>query len=469
MTIEAAWEAFVLYDLTIITYLYVLLDCLLSGAMPRFISASADDSPLSSRQALLTRGNTHGRLSHAVSAVELRGSPPLGHATSIARKRKGLHQSRRAASSFPLDDVNVNTHESARSPGSPFGRDSFASTRTSQCDGSYLLTPSSGLSKPVDAYPTPPASETSGSPYATGSESSVLEDIEPFPFPLNPVPLPALKFSTGTDNDTYHTPNRRWASAGVQPLTPSTSPAPDRYISSRYTSQEPSKTYRLSKSPHQLSGPEKLLRHNQASPDPFGPLIVPRIRNPGFVASGGSTSAVQPRLPRPIGTTNVTTVPGDVSTARDRLSSAGAIWNIGGGTLAQQTGPVRSISNGRGGFLSGGSNAPMYMSQFFEDDTMDQDLERMEARIAAALDIDQTAKILDISRSSPSPRSVSTGSVGLKRKRHYEEPRTRWRYGDWLREGSLSRESHREPFSVCCRGHRVSLHMSRTIQLTPCN
>lgn len=456
MTIEAALETFILFGSNDL-YLYVLWNCLRSSEMPRFISASADDSPLTSRQHPHIGRSTHTRLSHAVSAIELRGSPPPGHATSIARKRKGLHQSRRAASSFPLDDVNVNTHEPGQSSVSLLERDSYGSTRASQYDESHVLTPSSGLSKPLDAYPTPPVSERGESESATGSESSVFEETEPFPFPLNPVPLPALKFSTGTDHDAYHTPNRRWASAGVQPLTPSPSPSPDRYISNRYTSQEPSKTYRLSKSPHQLSSPEKLLRHNHASTDPFGPLIVPRIRNPRIGAPGGSTSAVQARLPRPIGTTNVTTVPGDASTARDRLSSAGAIWNIGGGALAQHTGPVRSISNGRGGFLSGGSNAPMYMSQFFEDDTLDQDLERMEARIAAALDIDQTTKILDISRSSPSPRSVSTGSVGLKRKRHYEEPRTRWRYGDWLREGSLSRESPCEPSMLATRGTEFSL------------
>lgn len=408
--------------------------------MPRFISASADDSPLSPRQDLFVGGITHARLSHAVSAIELRGSPPPGHATSIARKRKGLHQPRRAASSFPLDVVNINTHDPAQSSEFTFETESFPSAHASQCDEPLVLTPSSRLSKAVDAYPTPPASERGQSLSASDSGSKVSEETEPFPYPLNPVPLPALKCSTGTNNDGYHTPSRRWASASTQPLTPSPSPSPDRYISNRYTLQEPSKTYRLSKSPHQLSTPEKLLRHDYASADPFGPLVVPRIRNPRAGSPSGSILAVQPRFPRPIGTTTVTAVPGDASTARDRLSSAGAIWNTGGGALAQHSGPVRSVSNGRGGFLSGGSNAPMYMSQFFEDDTLDQDLERMEARIAAALEIDQAARVLDISRSPPSPRSVSTGSIGLKRKRHYEEPRTRWRYGDWLREGSLSRE-----------------------------
>jgi hypothetical protein len=57
-------------------------------------------------------------------------------------------------------------------------------------------------------------------------------------------------------------------------------------------------------------------------------------------------------------------------------------------------GPVTGIPDGRGGFLSSGTNAPMYTSQFLEGDSPDQDLERHERRLAAALDIDQANKIL---------------------------------------------------------------------------
>lgn len=405
--------------------------------MTRFVSASVDDSALSP---VHESHVSQSRLFHAASAIELRGSLPPGYATSIARKRKGLQQPRRAASSFPLKDISHNSRRSLSSSYSSCCNATSSVSHASECNDFLLSTPSSGLSNVEDAYPTPPASERSKFPQATVPESSVSEPVDAFPFPLNPIPLPALKFSTSTNNEVPRTPSRRWASAGIQPLTPSPSSSPDRYISNRNVPQEPSKTYRLSKSPHQLSVPEKLLRHTSASPDPFGPLILPRIRI-GMVATPNvPTPAVHPRPPRPIVTTNVTAVPGDTFTAQNRLSSAGGVWNIGGIALAQHLGPVRGVSNGRGGFISGGSNAPMYLSHFIDDDTSDQGMDRMEARLGAALDIDQTARVLDISRSSPSPRSVSTGSIGVKRKRQYVEPRARWRYGDWVQEGSVSRE-----------------------------
>jgi len=413
--------------------------------MPRFVSASVDDNALFPAHNIHPREHArevrHSRLTHAASAIELRGSPQPGYATSIARKRKGLQQPRRAASSFPLSDISHNTRKSLPRSDSSFEKAvSSSSLRASECNDYQISTPRSGLGSMESAYPTPPASERGEPPSRTDSESNVSEGIDAFPFPLKPVPLPALKFSTTTNNEVPRTPSRRWVSTGIQPPTLSASSSPDRYIANRHTLQESSKTYRVSKLPHQLSVSEKLLRHVSASPDPFGPLILPRVRSGRSATPDGPTPAVHPRPPRPIGTTDVTALPGDPFTVQNRHSSAGAVWNIGGGALAQHPGPVRSVTNGRGGFISGGSNAPMYMSQFFDSDTSDQEMERMKARLAAALDINQTARMLDISRSSQFPRSVSTGSIGLKRKRQYVEPRTRWRYGDWVHEGSHPRE-----------------------------
>lgn len=411
--------------------------------MPRFLSVSVDDSVPSAPHAFDVGAVSQSRLSYAASAIELRGSPPPGYATSIARKRKGLQQPRRAASSIPLSDISHNSRSSLPRSSSTFENGTSSFSRASECNESILVTPSSGAISVGDAYPTPPASERGESPHATDPESNVSKAIDAFPFPLNPVPLPALKFSTSTNHEVPRTTSRRWASAGTLLSTPSPSSSPDRYISNRKRPQEPSKTYRLSKSTHQLSVSEKLLRQVSASPDPFGPLVLPRIRTGLIATPNVLTPAVRPRPSRPIGTTNVTTVPGDPFTLQGRLPSAGAVWNIGGAALTQHSGPIRSVSNGRGGFISGGSNAPMYISHFFDNDTSDQDLDRMEARLAAALDIDQTSKVLDISRSSPSPRSVSACSIGVKRKRQFVEPRTRWRYGNWVQEGSSSRECPR--------------------------
>lgn len=423
--------------------------------MPRFVSASADDSALSPVHELHARADSKRQLFHAASAIELRCPPPPEYSSSQARKRKGLQQPRRAASSFPLSDISHNARSSFPTSDSSLENAASSVSRTSECDDFLLSTPSSGLSNVEDAYPTPPGSERGESPHASHPESNVSEAIDAFPFPLSPIPLPALKFSTSTNYEVPCTPSRRWASAGIQPLTPSRSMSPDRYISNRNSPQEPAKTYRLSKSPHQLSVPEKLLRHISASPDPFGPLTLLRIRHGMIATPNGPTPPIYPRPPRPIGTTNVTAVPGDPFTVQNRLSSAGAVWNISGTSLAQHSGPIRSVSNGRGGFISGGSNAPMYVSQFFDDDTSDQDMDRMEARLAAALEIDRTARVLDISRSSPSPRSVSTSIIGVKRKHQYVEPRTRWKYGDWVQESSGSRECPRTGLKVDQNTHEL--------------
>lgn len=404
--------------------------------MPRVLSASLDETSSCLINRLRTLELRECRLSHAVSAFELRGSQSIEDLNPLAHKNKGLQRSRRAASSYPLSDVKTNVGHSASRIKSSSEKQCSESDQYSPC------TPSSGPTNPENAYPSPPASETdeweSPSTQSDGSE----EVIDSFPFPLNPVPLPPLTSSTASNSEAPHTPNRR-PQSGTSPI-PSPASTPDRFISNRRTPQGPSKTFRFSKPTARLSQSEKLLRHNSASTDPFGPLILPRLRDSrtGLPESSISRPTLS-RPPRPIGTTNVTALPRDPLSVHNRQASTGAVWSIGGLPLSQHNGPVRSVSNGRGGFISGGSNAPMYTSRFFDKDTSDQDLDIMEARLAAALDIDQTLKVLDISRTSASPRSASLGSTGLKRKYPYVQPRTRWRYGDWVQEGSQTRKYSR--------------------------
>lgn len=402
--------------------------------MPRLVSASVDETVFDLTKRSHLQEARSLRLSHAVSATELRGTRPAGYASSVAQKRKVLQRHRRAASSFPLSSISHNTRKSVSRSENSNSKESVPSLPASKLDEHW--TPISALSSAPSAYPTPPASEASSPRPLSACEDDGCEVVDDLPFPLSPVPLPPLKFPASSNDEGLYTPNRRATSAAILPSTPTRSR--DRYISSRFSPQEPSKAFRLSKSPSQLSASEKLVRNNSATPDPFGPLLLPRVRDIRTHAPNQSLPAAALRLPRPVGTTNITTLP-DPFTTQDRHASAGAVWNIGGGALGHHHGPIRSVSNGRGGFVSGGSNAPMYSSQFFDDDTSDQDLERMEARLAAALDIDQTVRILDISRSPQSPRSASTGGIGSKRKRPYVEPRTRWKYGDWMREGSQSR------------------------------
>ena len=238
--------------------------------------------------------------------------------------------------------------------------------------------------------------------------------------------------------DTPRTPGIRRHSTRNY-LTPPVTP--DRYISNRFSPQEASKSFRLSKSPHQLSSSERLLRHPSATPDPFGPLIVQRRREARDTTLVDRDDLAMRFRNRTMGITHVLALPRDTLALQNRQASAGAIWNVGGSTPATHSGPICSVSNGRGGFLSSGSNAPMFTSHFFDDDLLDHSMERMESRLAAALDIDLTSRVLNNSRLSPTTRSASTSSFGVKRKAPYTAPRTHWKHGEWTQGGSQSRKS----------------------------
>ena len=408
--------------------------------MSHLVSASVDETVLSPTRTSNPKDSHSCRLSHAASAIELGGSEPLEYTALSIRERKGLQKRRRAASSFPslfpLKDIGANAPRSVSKSGSSYDKGSSPSLTCSKVHD--LLTPISGLSDACSAYPSPPATERSRSLSSSSSENDVPVITDTLPFPLKPVPLPPLTVSTDSPDKPPHTPVPKWRNIGTPPSTPTRSL--DRYISGRLTPSESSRTFRSNKPPHQLSAHERLLRNNAASPDPFGPVVMPRVRDTRAITPNGSPTGAPSRPRLPIGTTDVTTVP-DPITMQNRQASVGAIWNISGVSLTQHSGPIRSVSNGRGGFVSGGSNAPMYTSQFIDDDTIDQDhFDRMEARLAAALDIDQTVRILNTSCLPQSPRSVSTGAIGFKRKRPFIESRTRWKNGDWVREGSQSCE-----------------------------
>ena len=408
--------------------------------MPRLISASVDDSLYftNHRRALQSCCN---QLYHPASAIELRSSGQPKYAIARLRKGKG-RRSLRAASSLSLSAKSENTFISASNSHSSGSKENSFTLQACDHSGSHLPSPDSRSSDAGGLYPSPPASEYS-IPKTPSTESRASEDVDPPAFPLTPVPFSPV---SATGHREIRTPRGRGIRREKGLRTPSRSP--DRFISSRCTPQDASKTFRLSKLPEQLSSAEKLLRHRSATPDPFGPLAVRRIREARINATGNTEPRTVLSRTHTIGTTNVQHPPQDPLAIQNRQASAGAVWNVGGGSQANMSGPVRGISDGRGGFVSSGSNAPMFTSHFFDEDTLEQDNGQLESRLAVALDIDQTRRILDISRSPVRGRSVSTGSIGMKRKYVYFEPRTRWMNGQWVQEGSRLREPTL-PFTCC--------------------
>ena len=118
-------------------------------------------------------------------------------------------------------------------------------------------------------------------------------------------------------------------------------------------------------------------------------------------------------------------------------------------------------------FSSSGSNAPMFTSHFFDDDLLDHSMERMESRLAAALDIDLTSRVLNNSRLSSTTRSASTSLIGVKRKAPYIEPRTHWKHGECTHGGSQSRKSTHPLVTPLPQAPRIG-NISRVNGHRPC-
>ncbi|KAJ5224053.1 hypothetical protein N7468_008595 [Penicillium chermesinum] len=177
------------------------------------------------------------------------------------------------------------------------------------------------------------------------------------------------------------------------------SPAsPDRFIPQRRGS--PSTPFRVNKLPQQLSPQEKLFRQRSPNEDPFLPT-PPSTPEPASRHSTYTRLPIRPRpRPRP--------VLGTGSNDFLRRISAGSVWGVGGN--AAITGG--SSAAGTNGPHAGGrsSMAPNYIARFLPRRTKEDDVKKHESRIALAMDIDPTTRLLGtcspgLRKSPPSPLS----------------------------------------------------------------
>ena len=272
-------------------------------------------------------------------------------------------------------------------------------------------------------FPSPSPSESS-TPHVQASPAR-----DAFPFPLKPAELsPKAKGDHLPDQSPRGRP--RYRSFGNPYLTPS--PSPDRYIPSRNTRDEHVNSYKVGKSPERLSSAEKLLRHKSATPDPFHARSPSQVPDPARPSRGDHFGNNTPSRQRTV--SGLVGHPSGVIGSTARRPSAGAVWNVGGTMFISGPGPITGVSDGRGGVLGSGTNAPMFSSRFFEQETSDQILERFEGRIAAALELDQTSRTLSISRSPERDRIGRSLNAGNKRK---QPAQTAWKDGQWLSDGDF--------------------------------
>ena len=362
---------------------------------------------------------------------------PYPQSSSVSQLSDTGRKPRRCQSMFPLHNHSTIDVKARIRPPRSFS--SFLpSPESSDCESPRLQTPRPSKQRVEStALPTPPSSDDESSRHLLPAKSSQLKEsanLDGYSFPLHPFNLPHAH-----ENTLLQTPPRNCLSAST--CRKRKSLYPDRFISDRSTPtspQSPAETYRISKHPEQLLPEEKFQRHGSATPDPFSPLKISRIRASRVdgVQRGRHTITMQLPRSRTIGLTTVDQFVPDVGDTPNRQVSSGNIWNMGGLAQTMLPAPVRGISNGRGGFLSSGTNAPMYESRLLDDLSTDQDVDQMERRLAAALDIDRTLRVFEISDKVRNNRILSTGGIGLKRKRMFLEQRTTWREGAWAQIGT---------------------------------
>jgi hypothetical protein len=207
---------------------------------------------------------------------------------------------------------------------------------------------------------------------------------------------------------------------------------PDRFIPFRRPPNVTRQSFELNKPTERLTIEERLTRNGVSTPDPFGRRLhrsgrlndeLRGIRETHSALTGRTSMnrrAINPSLRQ------------SSFTQGARNFSAGAVWNVGGSSAASDT--VVAVSNGRGGMLGSGTNAPLYTSMFLNRSDPEAELEAYEQRLAIALDVDRTDRILhyhpsmsnSVSRSSSSPPTLDSCTKHI------------WRDNAWTKDGVVT-------------------------------
>ncbi|KAI9706378.1 MAG: hypothetical protein M1836_003383 [Candelina mexicana] len=173
----------------------------------------------------------------------------------------------------------------------------------------------------------------------------------------------------------------------------------------------------------------------------------------------------------PLGPTRNGGVPGVRSSSAsllNRQASLGGVWSFAAAS-AEPSGPIPGVSNGRGGLMGRGTNAPMYTSRFFEGDNPEEASEKLEGRLAFALDMDQASKVLTFDtpgvgsrrRVSNGLRIRRDGSLSVSPDRGYADIRTIWKDNQWVKEGMLTlldAPRLRDDFYCCLMAYSATAH-----------
>jgi hypothetical protein len=214
-----------------------------------------------------------------------------------------------------------------------------------------------------------------------------------------------------------------------------TSP-PDRFIHGRRPPAVTRDSFELNKPTER----EQLSRHgHRVSADPFSHRVRRSDRLNAELRDLREAHAVATGRPSGSGRTPNLRIRSTLSTLTARQISAGAVWNVGGPSAVSDT--IAAVSTGRGGMLGSGTIAPLYTSMFLSRPDPEAEMEAYERRLALALEVDQTDRILQHSpASSQRPRT----------KRNNTLPHTphHWRDSAWTQDGTRIRLCYGDPYRI---------------------
>ncbi|ERF70498.1 hypothetical protein EPUS_07355 [Endocarpon pusillum Z07020] len=226
------------------------------------------------------------------------------------------------------------------------------------------------------------------------------------------------------------TPSRRCISC-VEPSNKARNwfSSPDRFLASRAGSTERESVFRASKSPHNLSPREKHSRQRDPNADPFHLTSPSRSRAAIRIrrSSPGGRQRPPHFTPSFVHGHDASPSPIDANPSPNtsRQISAGAVWNVGGPSIAQG-GPRPSVHDGHGGLLASGTNSPIHIAHFLDRNDSNCDVQQHENRLALALDIDQASRVLNsISR----PPLLESAMIDAPQRLPFT-----WKNSSWARE-----------------------------------
>lgn len=182
--------------------------------------------------------------------------------------------------------------------------------------------------------------------------------------------------------------------------------SPDRFIPKREFGHHPSTSYRVNKHPYYLSPQERIIRRRVPGEDPFLPVSR---QSPAFPGRRPTPTRLSQRpYHRPHLVADPTVFGGAAPSESLRRVSAGAVWGVGG-TSAVLGQPSVGVSNDTRSISGRGAASPAYVARFLPKISRHDDLNKHESRLALALDIDPTTRLLETCTTredkSPSPAS----------------------------------------------------------------